>query len=246
MFKNFILILVSVACLTGIYGQSVTEKIDHLVAEKFKGFDSGLTLIATQKGGTVYHKAFGQADIELEVPMELDHIFRIGSITKQFTAVAILSLLEEGKLTLQDPLTKYFPGYNTEENTVTIEHLLTHTSGIPSYTSAPFWDRELRKKDFDPIELIEHFAADSMDFKPGDRWRYNNTGYFMLGIIIEQVSGKSYQEYIQEHLFDKLGMESSSYGDPHRIIANRASGYQPSQDGLSNADYLRLPLIIDL
>ena len=181
--------------------QDVETAIDSLVQTAFEGYNSGLSIIATQHGNTVYHKGFGQADIELSVPMDKDYIFRLGSITKQFTASAILQLEEKGKLSVQDPLSKYFPEYGTEGKEVTIEHLLTHTSGIPSYTNAPEWDDEAQKRHFEPMDLILEYATDTLEFDPGTEWNYNNTGYFMLGMIVEKVSGQTYEGvYRKEYL----------------------------------------------
>src|SRR5690606_299216 len=127
------------------------------------------------------------------VPMRPEMVFRIGSVTKQFTAIAILQLMEQGKLSLQDEITKYIPDYPMHGHSITIEHLLTHTSGIKSYTNVPMF-REMIRTDMKPEEIIEKNKALPMEFAPGTRWNYNNTGYIMLGYIIEKVSGKTYAE----------------------------------------------------
>lgn len=176
------------------------------------------------------------ANLELNVPMKPEMVFRIGSITKQFTSIAILQLLEQGKLSLQDDITKFIPDYPTQAYSITIEHLLTHTSGIKSYTGMKDYMKNVRK-DMKPEELIDMFKNQPMEFAPGTGWNYNNSGYFLLGYIIEKVTGKSYADYIQENFFTPLGMTSSCYGSDTRIIMNRASGYQPGNDGPVNSDY---------
>jgi CubicO group peptidase (beta-lactamase class C family) len=128
------------------------------------------------------------ADLELNVPLTTDNVFEIGSITKQFTAVAILILVEQGKLKIEDEITKYIPDYPTLGKTITIHHLLNHTSGIKSYTSMDSF-MKLARTDMTPIEIIEKFKNEPMDFDPGEKFLYNNSGYILLGHIIEVVSG---------------------------------------------------------
>lgn len=233
-----ILFIVSLVC-----GQpsDFADKIDALAKEVLFEKQTGLSIAVHKDGETIYHQAFGKANLELDVDMHKDNIFRIGSITKQFTSLSILKLAEQGKLDIQDPIQKYLPDYNTEGKTITIEHLLTHTSGIPSYTGAPQWDQEMRKRDFTTIDLINEFATDSLEFDPGTQWKYNNTGYVMLGYIIEKLSGLSYADYIQQHLFKPLGMKSSYYGDVQKIIPLRATGYDRDDEGnLVNSYYLSM------
>ncbi len=241
--KYILSVFVTLFLLTALSGQPIDfdQKIDKLAMEALVDQQTGLTIIAHKDEKTIYHKAFGKADLELDVDMQKDNIFRIGSITKQFTSLAVLKLAEEGKLDIQDPIQKYLPKYKTEGKTVTIGHLLTHTSGIPSYTGAPEWDQEMRKRDFTTIDLINEFATDSLEFEPGSQWKYNNTGYVMLGYIIEQLSGVSYAEFIQEHFFEPIGMKSSYYGNVQKIIPHRASGYDRDNDGnLVNSYYLSM------
>jgi len=203
----------------------LSAEIDKLLQDHYKADGSGATVLVSQKGKILYHKAFGMANLELGVPMRTDHVFRIGSVTKQFTGAAILKLAEEGKLSIQDDLTKFLPDYPTQGKKITVEHLLTHTSGIKSYTGMKEWDEQMHRKDFTPTELIALFKDQPMDFEPDADWRYNNSGYILLGYIIEKVSGKTYGEYINETFFKPLGMKNSYYGDTKPVIKNRASGY---------------------
>ncbi|NBA85734.1 serine hydrolase [Emticicia sp. CRIBPO] len=216
-------------------------KFDQLLDEKFGKAPSGATALVAKNGQIIYKKALGKANIELDIPMKTDHVFRIGSITKQFTAVAILQLMEQGKLSLQDEITKFLPDYPTQGHKITIEHLLTHTSGIKSYTGMKEF-MDLMRKDMEPQELINVFKDQPMEFTPGTKWKYNNSGYFLLGYIIEKVSGKTYPEYLEEVFFKPLGMTNSYYGDNDRIIRNRASGYDPGENGVNNSAFLSMKL----
>jgi len=216
--------------------KQLTAEFDKMLSEKFKPGETGCAALVAKNGQIIYQKAFGMANLELNVPMQPDMVFRIGSITKQFTAVAILQLMEQGKLSLQDDITKFIPDYPTQAYTITIEHLLTHTSGIKSYTGVPDIMKNIRM-DLKPEELIAQFKNQPMEFAPGTKWNYNNSGFFLLGYIIEKVTGKTYPEYIQENFFTPLGMTSSCYGSDTKIIRNRAYGYQPGDEGVQNSDY---------
>ena len=221
------------------FAQNQEKAFDKILTELFTNDGPGGTALVIKNGKTIYKKAFGKANLELDVPMQPENIFRIGSITKQFTACAILKLMEEGKLDLQDDITKYLSDYPTHGHTITIEHLLTHTSGIKSYTDLEKWTPEMHKKDFTPKEMVDWFKNEPMDFAPGTKFRYNNSAYFLLGYIIEKVAGKTYAEYIDTTFFQPLGMKNSSYGSTKRIVKNRAAGYHKG-DTYDNADFLSM------
>ncbi len=221
--------------------KQLTAEFDKILSEQFKPDETGCAALVAKNGQIIYRKAFGMADLELNVPMQPEMVFRIGSITKQFTAIAILQLMEQGKLSLQDEITKYIPDYPMHGHSITIEHLLTHTSGIKSYTNVPEFQKFIRT-DMKPEEVIDLIKSKPMEFAPGTRYNYNNSGYFLLGCIIEKVSGKTYQEYIRENFFTPLGMTSSCYGDDTKIIKLRASGYQPGKEGTVNADFMSMLL----
>lgn len=220
---------------------ALTSEFDKLLSEQFKPGESGATALIAQKGKIVYHKAFGQANLELNVPMQRQTIFRIGSITKQFTAIAILQLMEQEKLNLQDEITKFIPDYPTHGHKITIEHLLTHTSGIKSYTDMKEFG-DIIQKNMKPEELISFFKNQPMDFVPGTQWNYNNSGFFLLGYIIEKVSGKTYPDYVEQVFFKPLGMTNSYYGNDEKVIKNRAAGYEPGKDGIQNASPMSMTL----
>ncbi|NTU52026.1 MAG: serine hydrolase, partial [Candidatus Aminicenantes bacterium] len=201
------------ALLTAVAGQAgpgdaadeaLAKKIDAVMSEIYKPGQPGAAVIVRKNGETVFRKGYGMADLELGVPVEPDMVFRLGSITKQFTAVAILLLAQEGKLGLQDEITKFLPDFPTQGRRITVEHLLTHTSGIQSYTDLPEW-LPLWRKDFTLKELIDLFKDKPMQFGPGESWAYNNSGYVLLGAIIEKVSGKTYEGFIEAAIFQPLG-----------------------------------------
>jgi len=239
--KKLLLLLVLIflalphACTQGDEGD-----FDSLMQQLFEEEGTGGAALVVRDGKVLYRKARGMANLELDVPMTPGHVFRIGSITKQFTACAILKLAEDGKLDLQDDITKYIKDYPTRGHTITIEHLLTHTSGIKSYTDMEEWDAEIRKKDFTPAELVDFFKDKPMDFAPGEEWKYNNSGYFLLGYIIELLTGDSYAHYLEENIFQPLGMENSYYGSTTKIIKGRADGYARAGEQTVNAEFLSM------
>jgi CubicO group peptidase (beta-lactamase class C family) len=168
------------------------------------------------------------ADLAQQRPLTPDTVLRIASLTKQFTATAILMLVDEGKIKLDDDITAYLPDYPTKGKKITIEHLLTHTSGIVSFTSKP--DLDLAKE-YTVQQMIDSFKNDPLEFEPGSRYKYNNSGYFLLGAIIEKVSGKTYDKFVEERIFVPLGMTRTAYEGHERTKAERAQGYMHSEQG---------------
>jgi CubicO group peptidase (beta-lactamase class C family) len=239
--KTAIVFLLIIAATGNTVAQNFEKQIDEMLEAQYKPDIPGATALIAKDGKVIYRKAFGLANLELNVPMKPESVFEIGSITKQFTAVSILMLIEQNKLSLDDEITAFIPDYPTNGKSITVHHLLNHTSGIKSYTDMAIF-RESARTDMTPTELIDVFKNEPMDFDPGEEWQYNNSGYILLGYIIEKVSGDSYADFIQENIFDKLGMQHSYYGSQSAVIPNRASGYQPSENGYKNADYLSLTL----
>jgi CubicO group peptidase (beta-lactamase class C family) len=217
----------------------LASQIDELISKTYKRGEPGAAVLVKKQGRIIFRKGYGLADLELAVPVEPDMVFRLGSITKQFTAVAILMLAEQGKLSLQDDIKKLLPDYPTKEKTITVEHLLTHTSGIKSYTDMPEW-LPLMRKDMTLKEIIDLFKDQPMEFSPGERWKYNNSGYILLGAIIEKVSGGSYADFVLKHIFEPLGMKHSLYDSTSQIIPRRARGYAKGNSGFENAPYLSM------
>jgi D-alanyl-D-alanine carboxypeptidase len=212
--------------------QSVIQAYDQ--ADLF----SGAVLVAVD-GKPVLRKGVGLADRELGVAVTPDMKFRIGSITKQFTATAVLQLQEAGKLSIDDLVSKYYSEAPPAWSKITLRHLLTHTSGIPTYTALPgFFEREARQP-HTPEELIKLTRDKPLDFEPGSKYAYDNSGYILLGAVVEKVSGQHYADYVQQHIFGPLGMIGSGYDDAERIITGRASGYERGPDATwRNAKFL--------
>lgn len=243
-FKQTLLQTVLFACFIllsfNTAAQSIEQQVDAILNEQYEHNGPGATALIYKNGDVIYRKGFGYANLELDVKMNPNHVFEIGSITKQFTAIAILMLEEQGKLKVDDDITTFIPDYPTHGNTITVHHLLNHTSGIKSYTAMKSF-REKARVDMTPTELIDVFKNEPMDFNPGEQYRYNNSGYIILGHIIEVVTGASYEDFVQKNFFDKLGMSNSYYGSHQKLIKNRAYGYQ-DRDGYVNADYLSMTL----
>jgi D-alanyl-D-alanine carboxypeptidase len=188
----------------------LATSLDALLAPQFKADAPGITVIATRDGETVFRKAYGMADLGGKLALAPDAVLRLGSITKQFTAVGILMLAEEGKLSLSDDISRFLPNFPAQGRKVTIEHLLTHTSGIASYTGMKAF-REVMTKDVSVEQGIDFFKNEAPEFEPGSKYRYNNSGYFLLGAIIEKVSGMPYARFVEERMFKPLGMTHSGY-----------------------------------
>jgi CubicO group peptidase (beta-lactamase class C family) len=197
---------------------------------------SGSALVS--KGGeTLFARGYGYANAEHQVPNTPGTKFRLGSITKQFTAMAILILQERGKLKIEDPIGKYFDDAPKAWEGVTIHHLLTHTGGVPSYTD----DLSYMVKMMMPEtvrSMIARFRDKPLEFRPGEKFHYSNSGYFLLGAIIEKVSGKSYEAFLKEAIFDPIGMKDTGYDRHTTLIPGRAAGYNLNRSGLVNAPYL--------
>jgi CubicO group peptidase (beta-lactamase class C family) len=213
--------------------QKLDQKIDSLILSEFKESDwPGGVFMVAQKGKPVYQKAFGMANLELDAKLNINSVFQIGSMTKQFTAIAILMLEEQGKLKVSDPISKYIPSYPNGNN-ITIHHLLTHTSGIKDFTKMKTI-ADIAQKEMTPEEMVNFFKNEPVDFAPGQKFDYNNSGYVVLGYIIELTSGETYEDFIRKNIFDKIGMTNSYYATDRKIIKNRAYGYHKKSYGYVN------------
>ena len=224
------------------YGQAKEVKYDSLMNAVFPENGPGGTVLVSKAGKILYNKAYGMANLELNVPMTTDKIFRLGSLTKQFTAVCILKLAEESKLALQDDITKFIPDYPLNGKRITIANLLNHSSGIKNYTGLPQSNESLKRQDLSPKELIALFKDLPLDFEPGSSYRYSNSGYILLGYIIELLSGKSYGDYVRENIFVPLEMDKSYYDQAAMVIPGRTSGYRRKNNGYENSDFLSMTL----
>ena len=197
------------------------------------------TVLVARDHSVVLDKAYGSANVEWDIPNTPTTKFRLGSITKQFTAASILLLEERGKLKIDDKVSAYLPDVPESWARITIHNLLTHTSGLPNFTSLPEYNTV--KLSNAPIEkIIATFRDRPLDFGPGEQMRYSNSGYLVLGAIIETLTGGSYGKFVLDNVFTPVGMKDSGYDSNTTIIPRRASGYVRGATGLSNAGYLHM------
>ena len=201
------------------------------------GAIAGLSLAVSQGNELQFAKGYGSADLENDVAASAQTVYRIGSITKQFTAAAIMQLVERGRVVLENEIGEYVD-FPTNGNQVTVHQLLNHTSGIKSYTGL---GEEWRKTT--PLAVTHDWIlglliGQPFDFVPGNEWRYNNSGYYLLGMIIENVANTSYAAYLQQEIFEPLGLVNTSYCDEKKLIPHRAEGYENEDGELVNDDLI--------
>lgn len=200
--------------------------VDGLVQKAIQAASAvGLSVAVMRGDELVYSKAQGFADLEFAVKADGETMFRIGSVTKQFTAAGILKLAELGKLFVDDPLTAYLPDYPTHGQEITLRHLLTHTSGVHNYTDlGPDWEL-IQARELSDAELVALWQDLPLDFPPGERWSYSNSGYYLLGMVIAKVSGQSYADFLRATFFEPLKLTRTRYDSNGEVIVNRAQGY---------------------
>lgn len=217
--------------------QDLTPKFDeYLSALVDQGRFTGAVLVA-RDGRVVFTKGYGFANVEFDAANTPETRFRLGSITKQFTAAAILLLQERGKLSVQDAICKYQENCPAAWSEVTIHHLLSHTGGIPSFTSSP----DYLPKMMMPVttqDMIARFKDKPLDFKPGEKWSYSNSGYYLLGCVIEKAAGESYESFLQKNVFDPLKMANTGYEHHDTILKKRATGYSLVKGKKVNSAYI--------
>lgn len=221
------------------------KAVDRLLSGHFHPDEPGAAVIAVRDGEIVFRGAYGLANMELQVAMEPRMVFRIASLSKQFTATGILILVDRGKIALDDDIRKHLPDYPTHGEIITIRHLLSHTSGIPDTYANPKW-QDVKRDDLPPEVVIGLFKDDPLEFTPGEGFKYVNSGYFLLGQILEAVSGKSYEQFLSEEIFQPLGMEATETEPVYRIIPWRVSGYNFVEGefircGFLNMDHIQGP-----
>ncbi|GAB5537822.1 MAG: hypothetical protein Rubg2KO_40710 [Rubricoccaceae bacterium] len=227
---------VTLAPLT--HAQEVSEQIDaYLTASSDYGLFNGTVLVA-DGGEVIYEKGFGHADMTWDIANTPETRFRIASLTKQFTAALVLKLVEAGRLDLDVPISTYLPDYPAAQaETVTLHHLLSHTGGIPEHTSRPDMN-EIMRRSYTHEDFLTLFANEPLDFEPGSQFTYSNSGYYLLGVIIETVTGRSYADAIQEVLLDPLGLDATTYDPFPEIVPQMAHGYMRTGLGTVNAPYI--------
>lgn len=245
MTKKTALLFLSFSALILSYGQTkqeqeVIKSIDNLISGRLGKISPGCAVLIAKNGHIFYQKAFGVADLELNVPAQPNMVFRIGSITKQFTAVAILQLMERGEISVQDSLQKFIADFPAKGHTITIEDLLTQTSGIPDYLNLDFNVPNPFRIDFTPRQIIDSLKKLPLEFVPSSKFAYSNSNYFLLGYIVEKVSGLTYKEYLKQNIFNPLGLKNTYYEDPAEIIPDRAKGYEKANDKYYNADFISM------
>jgi CubicO group peptidase (beta-lactamase class C family) len=218
---------------------SLGESIAALARERIAPHGPGMAL-GVVKDGVVLHRAgYGMANLEWERPIGPETVVALGSLTKPFTAEAVLLLAAEGKLRLDDPFRDYLPDYPDPGQCITIAHLLTHTSGIPNFITRPgYWERE-SWIERTPSDLPALFAHLPLDFAPGARYSYSNSAYCLLGLLIERLSGMTYADFVRTRIFAPLGMAHSHSLSHEAIIARRADGYEPVADGAGGYERAR-------
>src|SRR5262249_14223904 len=218
--STILLGLLPLCALAQIPFAAQTDKLDEYIQVEMKTRRiPGLALVVIKNGEVAKIRGYGVANLENDVPVNPDTVFDLASVTKQFTATAIMLLVEEGKIKLDDPISKYLRGSPRKWTAITIRHLLTHTAGLPEYAPLP------DKLNYTTAEQFEAATGDSLSFSPGENHQYSNVGYFLLGMIIEKVSGQRYREFLAARFFKPLGMTSTSVLDQWAIVKNRAAGY---------------------
>ena len=240
IFKSLAVSASFLLCIKLTSAQSIQSQIDSIFNKSYPANSPGAIVLIAKDDTVIYRKSFGMANLELNVPMKPENVLHLASITKQFTSVSILLLMEQGKLNLQDPLSKYIADY-PRGNEITLHHLLNHTSGIKSFTNLADF-RNKTRNDMTPEEIISSFKKLPLEFEPGERYEYSNSEYVLLGYIIEKISGMSYENFIQQYIFDRLGMKNSYYGSSDRIIPDRANGYQLNDSSYQNAEYISMTI----
>jgi CubicO group peptidase (beta-lactamase class C family) len=230
--RTAVLTVVFCGLLCTAYAQ--TDKIDSYVnAEMDLQKIPGLSIAVMRKGELVKAKGYGLANVELNVPAKPETVYQSGSMGKQFTAAAVMMLVEEGKLTLDDKINKYFLDSPESWSNITVRNLLTHTAGTTDYPK----DFDFRR-DYTDAELLKKAQAIPLAFAPGERWSYSNVGYVILGILIGKVTGKFYGDFLQERIFKPLGMNATRIISEADIVPNRAAGYRMQKGELKNQEWV--------
>lgn len=250
VFRTFALIgcllsgSVAASCAQTVSDELLSQRVDEAVTALMREQKIPGTSIAVVRDGKIIKaRGYGFANVELSVPVTPETVFQAGSIGKQFTAAAIMMLVEEGKVSLDDSITKYFPEAPPTWKPITIRRLLTHTSGLPDIWGETEQDAYTKgivdsRRDYTEDELLHRYVTLQPQYPPGEKWEYCNTGYQLLGFLIHRVTGKSHGEFVREHMFQPLGMNTATVISEADIVPNRSSGYVLVKGELKNQDWL--------
>jgi len=222
-------------------GSELEQEISAFLTELYPDDEPGISVILAKGDEILYKNGHGMANLEHNISISPEMVFRLGSLTKQMTTASIMMLAEEGLLQVDDPITQYFSNYPTHGYTITLRHLMTHTSGIIDFLAIEEFP-EIEKEDITAMDVIDFFKNQPMNFAPGEAYSYTNSGYVMLGAIIEQLTGQSYEDFVQERIFTPLGMDNTYHGSFKKIIPNRVTGYAMGPNGYENSSYLSMTI----
>ncbi len=226
---------VAVLLCTCAVAADVPTQVDQLVAAEMKAQQiPGISLAVVKDGNPVLVKGYGLANVEHNVAVKPETVFQSGSVGKQFTAMAVMMLVEEGKISLDDPITKYFPDGPESWKKITVRNLLSHTSGIPDYTD----EMVDFQRNYSEADLVEYAKKLPLEFEPGEKWKYSNTGYVLLGVILHKASGQFYGDLLHDRVFVPLGMNTARIISERDIVLNRAAGYVRKNGELKNQDWV--------
>ena len=218
-------------------------KIDKLMSQYADCCSFSGTVLVSEHDKVVFKKGYGLANREWNIPNTPDVKFRLGSITKQFTSMLIMQQVAKGAIKLDGHLSDYLPYYRQDTGSkVTISQLLSHTSGIPSYTDDPKFFPDVSRNYYAVDDFVKKFCSGDLQFEPGTKFHYDNSGYFLLGAILEHVTGKTYEALLKENILVPLGMKDTGFDHFAEILPKRAAGYQLDLDGAVNAPYLDMAL----
>lgn len=237
------IVLSSVSFGQGKQDKELIKQVEKLISENYKNYAPGCAVLIAKKGEVLLEKGYGTANLELNVPMKSEMVFRIGSITKQFTAIAILQLVDKGQIAVTDSIQKFIKSFRFKGKTITIENLLTHTSGIKAYEEIDAKIPNAMRIEFSPKTVIDSLDKLPLEFEPNTKYSYCNSNYFLLAYIIEQVSGKPYPQYLKENILDPAGLQSTFYENTAAIMPDRANGYSFSDGKYWNADFISMSLV---
>jgi CubicO group peptidase (beta-lactamase class C family) len=239
--RRVLALLLGIAACFCASAQAPVDRMDQIARSYSDNHQFMGSVLVAEGDKVVFEKSYGSANLEWNISDDSLTKFRIGSMTKQFTAASILLLEERGKLSTDDYVKKYMPDAPAAWDKITIYNLLTHTSGIPSFTSFPDYHAS-EGTPTTPKALVDRFLNKPLEFQPGEKWNYSNSGYVLLGYLLEKISGQTYADFVTQNIFKPLGMKDSGYDSNAAVILHRASGYTPSPDGPVNSGYVDMTI----